>query len=279
MNKRWVFIVTSLWLLILGVLTLIQSSYWHNTRTLFEYEMAVNPNSDIAYNNLANYYNFRGSPIDQEKALGYAETMVQKFPKLADGYFVEGSTLAALGRHEQAIAALREGLQLEPNNMTALGNLASSLAAEGQLNQAMQTIRQVLDFSPEDADAHRNYGGMLYVTHRDAEAQREFEAAIRYNPEDYQAHTALARLLAEKGQTQEAADHYQAALSINPQYTPALEGLGRLRGFYTCGRDSSYASDQMVNRELRLVNECVLFTFSIHYSQFTIVTDCQVTLG
>ena len=230
-KMRWAGILASIWLLILGILALIQSTYWHNTRTLFEYEMTVNPNSDIAYNNLANYYNFRGSAEDQEKALGYAQTMVQKFPKLADGYFVEGSTLAALGRHDEAIAALRHGLQLEPNNMTALGNLASSLADKGQLDEAMKTIRQVLDFSPEDADAHRNYGGMLYVNHRDAEAQREFEAAIRYNPEDYQAHTALARLLAEKGQTQQAAEHYQAALSINPQYAPALDGFARLRGF------------------------------------------------
>jgi protein O-mannosyl-transferase len=229
-RQRLPLILVTLWLMVLGVLTFIQSTHWQNTRTLFEYELAVNPNSNLAYDNLASYYNFRGSAEDQEKALGYARTLVEKFPELADGYSIEGPTLAALGRTDEAIVALRQALKMEPGNIITMGNLASVLAQKGQLDEAMRISREIIAVAPQDGDAHRNYGGMLYMSHRDNEATVEFEAAIADNADDYQAHVALARLLAEKGQTPQAIDHYRAALSINPQYTPALEGLARLGG-------------------------------------------------
>ena len=229
-RRRWPAIIVSAWLLILGVLSLIQSTRWHDTRTLFEYELAVNPNSDVAYNNLSDYYYFRNQLGDLNTALDYADTMIQRFPQNAYGYLTRGSTLTKMGRFEEAIASLRKGLKLQPKDVTGLGNLAGALSETKQNDQAIQVCQQLIALAPDSDDTHVKFGVVLVHAQRHQQALVEFQNAVRLNPENPQAQTFLGFALEHEGRPEEAAEHFRAALSINPQFTPAAQGLARVGG-------------------------------------------------
>lgn len=226
-SNRAILACCSVWLLLLGVRTFFQTLYWQDTRTLFEHELAVNPRSDIAYNNLANYYLFRG---DSQTALGYARQLVEKFPRLADGYLVMGAILAGENRPEEAIEYLRKGLALDPHDLNGLTNLAGLLAQTGRTQEARQVTDTVLAYAPENGQAHLNLAIMLAQQGKIDQALPEFAAAARCNPEDVKAQTYLADTLVIKGRNAEAAEHYSAALRLDPNYEPARQGLSRLNG-------------------------------------------------
>jgi len=216
---------------LLGVLAYFQAGTMSSSPALFEHEIKYNPDSDVAYINLANYYRNRDRPGDLQRAEEYAREEIARFPNLGDGYLTLGDILAYQDRPNEALPILRKGLELEPRSVNGMGNLAGVLASLGQFDEAMRVARDVLKTAPEDGRAHRNLGVMYAHQERYDEAQKEFQAAIDCNSEDFQSHTMLAKLLARKGERSQAMEHYYEALRLAPNHEPAREGLREVQGY------------------------------------------------
>jgi tetratricopeptide (TPR) repeat protein len=113
-------------------------------------------------------------------------------PDLADAHVWMGSALSTLGRTDEAIAAIRKGLRLEPDN--------------GQAHQALARA--------------------LWVGKGDfAAAIPEFERSIALNPEAGYSYLQLGLLLAWEGDYQRAEEVCRRAVELQDQYISGNTGL------------------------------------------------------
>ncbi len=176
--------------------------------------------------------------------------------------FSEAVQLTQAGQLDEAEAAYREILDLQPGLPEALGNLgyvytkkedwknaeASYLEAlelrpdepmfmmalaqlyrdSGQEEKAKDLVQQVASQTPPDAAAQINQGVFLLNSGQPEEAQKVFENALATDPSAAEAHYHLGTILVGQGKAGEALGHLEAYLAANPdhaQYVATAEGL------------------------------------------------------
>ena len=176
--------------------------------------------------------------------------------------FAEAVKLTQAGQLDEAEAAYREILELQPGLPEALGNLgyvyaqkedwgnaeASYLEAldlkpeeplftmalaqlyrdSGQDEKAQELVDQVATQSPGDASAQLNRGVFLLNSGRREEAQKAFEDALAIDPSVAEAHYHLGTILVGQGKPGEALGHLEAYLAASPgnaQYVATAEGI------------------------------------------------------
>ncbi len=89
-------------------------------------------------------------------------------------------------------------MQIEPNFILALNNLAGLLNQQGDFYGAADLYHQAISFDPDFAKAHNNLGSALAGQGRFEEAIPHFERAINIDPDytDARKNLELARSLA-----------------------------------------------------------------------------------
>ena len=117
------------------------------------------------------------------------------------GYFLEEDA------PEEAMAAYRQALELEPGLADAHLNLGRLLHERGQTTDAERHYRQALTAHPEDATAAYNLGVALQDLGRLKDAAQAYEAALRLDPALADAHYNLAGLYEELGEREDAFRH------------------------------------------------------------------------
>ena len=189
LSAKFVWGVAAAILVVLGTLTWRQTKVWRDSRTLWEYVMAVEPASSIAAD-----------------ALG----------KLSE----------AEGKEDQALEFYRRAVSINRVNAGAQFNLAKLLARKGQLQDAMVHYRAALLSDPQDAQAHNNLGLLLAVQGETTEALEHLYKAIEIDPGNARAFFNLARVFAKQGQLEKAAQNYRQALKLDPDQFEIHVGLG-----------------------------------------------------
>lgn len=123
-------------------------------------------------------------------------TEVTRLDPLRAGAFINlGAVYNKLGQLDNAIGALRKGIQLDLNRPEGYYNLGLVYRRKGHLELAIQAYREATRVEPRMADAHYN----------------------------------LANLYLEKGQYNLAAVHYEKCLELRPDWEKALGGLEQAR--------------------------------------------------
>jgi tetratricopeptide (TPR) repeat protein len=93
-----------------------------------------------------------------------------------------GLILARLGRLDDAVAAYRQALAVQPDHADALNNLGVALAAQGKPEEAAAAHRQALASRPGFAEAQFNLGHALGLLGDVAAAEAAFRAAFALRP-------------------------------------------------------------------------------------------------
>ncbi len=176
---------------LLGALTWSHCGMFHDNLALYRENLALNPGSWMAHNNL-------GCELDAQP-----------------------------GHRDEAIAQFEEALRLKPDFVEAQNSLGCDLEkVPGRLNEAIAHYEEALRVKPDFAEAHYNLGNALNSAGRTAEAIGQFEEALRLRPNHVFAHYNLGNALDALGRTAEAIDQYQEALRLNPDYVEAHNNLG-----------------------------------------------------
>jgi adenylate cyclase len=138
-----------------------------------------------------------------------------------------------------AIQYYKEALQLAPDDVAALAELADVLACNIEmlwseaphedLGQAQALAARALELDPSDAYCHHVAGVMFASQARFPEAIDEFEAAIRLNPNLHFAHHGLGVAKMVSGLGEEALQHFAHFIRLSPR-DPFL-----FRGYYGIG--------------------------------------------
>ena len=84
--------------------------------------------------------------------------------------------------------------------------------------EAIAAYREALALDPDFADAHCNLGAVFYNRGERKDARRHFERCLRVDPGHVEAHFNLANVLEEEGCNEMALHHYRTGLVADPFY-------------------------------------------------------------
>ena len=109
-----------------------------------------------------------------EAAAAYREA-VRVNPNLAPAHDNLGVMLAERGSADEAVAAYRRAIEVNPGAARPYYNLGNALAARGDWDGALAAFRKALELQPDFAEAHCNLGHALRELGRLGEAVKALE--------------------------------------------------------------------------------------------------------
>jgi tetratricopeptide (TPR) repeat protein len=145
-------------------------------------------------------------------------------PGYAIGHEWYGWHLAALGRHEEAIAEVEKALSLDPLSPSIGADLAEELLVAHRFDEAITQSRKTLILDPFFAPAHYVLGQALVQKHNYNDAISELQKAIELSPGSTAFKANLAYAYAASGMLNKATKILNELKSRSPQsYSNAPE--------------------------------------------------------
>jgi len=137
----------------------------------------------------------------------------------AEEYFRQASALddGDESRLEEAAAAYRKALELDPYLVAALINLANIHYSRDELAEAQALYDRAIGVESDFFEAHFNLGNIYHDLGQFSEAQACYEEALRLNPFYADTHFYLAVTLEKLDQSGEARPHWRAYQQLAPQ--------------------------------------------------------------
>ena len=152
-------------------------------------------------------------------AVGNAFPFSDPQAALAAKYFVEGSRLDD-GDHrnmEEAAAAYRKALVIDPDLVPAIVNLANIHYARDELIEAQALYERAIGLDQDCFEAHFNLGNIHHDLGRYGGALASYREAVMLNPGYADAHFYLAVTLEKTGHSPEAKPHWKAYQELAPE--------------------------------------------------------------
>ena len=106
------------------------------------------------------------------------------------------------------------------DRLAALMRTGVDAAQSGELEQAAAAFRKAVEVDPTDAEAWDSLGVVLVRTGDEARGVEAFRRALRVAPGHSEAHRNLAVVLDRQGRAAEAARHYRAFLAKSRSDSP-----------------------------------------------------------
>ena len=206
----------------LMVCATIQTSYWHDSESLWIHALSCTFRNYAAHNNLANALAVQGRSA--EAIAQYQKALAIK-PDFKWARYSLANVLAAQGRTAEAIAQYQKALEISPDFAEARYNLANVLAGQGRTAEAIAQYQKAVVSAPNAAEAHNNLGTVLLGQGRPVEAIEQYQKALEISPDFAEARYNLANALAAQGRIAEAIEQYQQALRIKPDYEEVRNNL------------------------------------------------------
>jgi tetratricopeptide (TPR) repeat protein len=166
----------------------------------------------------------RSARHDRRPSLDRAATATVAFPlldpqaALAAKYFLEGSRLddGDPVRIDEAAAAYRKALVIDPDLVPAIVNLANLHYAHDELIEAQALYERAIALDNDCFEAHFNLGNIHHDLGRYDEAMTCYRHAVALNPLYADAHFYLAVTLEKTGHSPEAKPHWKAYQELAP---------------------------------------------------------------
>jgi tetratricopeptide (TPR) repeat protein len=139
-------------------------------------------------------------------------------PVLAEEYFHVASDLddGEESTREQAAAAYRKALELDPRLVAALINLANIHYSRDELVEAQALYERAIALESDFFEAHFNLGNIYHDLGQYAEARTCYRKALHLNPSYSDTHFYLAVTLEKMGLSHDARPHWRAYRQLAP---------------------------------------------------------------
>jgi len=180
-----------------------------------------------------------------EAAIPFFRRAVAAFPEFAAAHYAMAMSYRALGRREDAQAALEEharagtkypavadplfaAVQSLRDDPAALMQRGVTLADSGDVDAAITAHEAAIAIDPSLAQAHANLIS-LYGRRKDfAKAEAQYKAVVALGVNVADAHYDYGVLLGMQQRWDEAAEAYRRALALNPLHAEARNNLGQI---------------------------------------------------
>lgn len=128
-----------------------------------------------------------------------------------------GSLLNRIGRHQDALVSFRAALGLDENHLQARSNLGSTLLELKQPEAAISELRRAVAAAPDYADAHNNLANAYVDAGDSAKAIDAYGVAIGLRPGAPVFHYNLGNALLDTGRIGDAIGAYRKSLALAPE--------------------------------------------------------------
>lgn len=208
----------------LGSLTWRESAVYLSSETLWRATLARNPAASMAWFNLGSVLLKEGR---HDEAIACLREGLRLRPDDAPGYNDLGCELVVVGRAEEALPIFARALELRPGYAEVHNNLGNALRSLGRVDEAVASYERALQLKPDYAEAHNNLGCELAAKGRGTEAIHHLEQAVRLNPVNSTNYNNLGNALRDAGRSDAAIASYGRALELKPDFAEAHANLGR----------------------------------------------------
>ena len=159
----------------------------------------------------------RRPPVDRPRPPAQ-EAEGSRNTALAEEYFRVGSALddGDESKLEDAAAAYRKALELDPYLVAALINLANVHYSHDELVEAQALYERAIGLESDFFEAHFNLGNIYHDLGRFTEAQICYQEALRLNPTYADTHFYLAVTFEKIGLSQDAKPHWKSYRQLAP---------------------------------------------------------------
>ena len=168
-----------------------------------------------------------------EPALAFYGQARRLEPRALEWAYLEGVVEGRLGRHEAAVAALRDALRAQPGYLPARLKLAEALLATGDAAGSAALYQAILADEPRSPQARYGLGRVEAARGRMAAAAEQYLEATRLFEDFGAAQYALAMAYRDLGREEEARRRlslYQKyLLGAPPLEDPVLERVRQLK--------------------------------------------------
>ena len=191
-------------------------------------------------------------------------------PDFAEAHYNRAQALFKVGRHEEALAANRRALELNPQWPEALNNHGLIEKHFGRRESAFAYFDRVLALAPRHGEALNNRGIVLGELRRDEEAVASFDRALAVNPKFAAAHFNRGNALLRLRRFADAATSYQNTLAADPHHPYALGCLAQTKLVF-CDWNGLDAVEQRLRQEIAtdgvIVSPFSLLALSLNASE------------
>jgi adenylate cyclase len=196
-----------------------------NARRLYKSAIEIDSNYAAAYAGLAETYLhewFRGAPDALERAYELALRANVLNPSLPLVNEALGNVQLFRKQNDEAVAAAKRWVEIEPGNADAYANLAGALHFNGESEQVVQLIEKAMYLNPYYPFYYIQYMGQAYLAmERYEEALDALMRTTTRNPEALTAHVYLAACLALLGKDMRAREVLGKVQQIYPGFSTA----------------------------------------------------------
>lgn len=188
---------------------------------------------------LARHYNDQQRPADALAVIGPLCNSVQASAELVAQHV---AALAALGRHDEAVAFYRKQADASPENPVVAHALAMALASASKHAEAERAAQHVLKRGHKTAAVYFTHASSLIALGKLESAEAALRDCLRQEPRHIEAHDHLARLVwmrtGDSTQTtamlDQALQRFQGDEALLAAKAAILQGAGDPRGAYLC---------------------------------------------
>lgn len=164
-------------------------------------------------------------------AVQLADSLIPKHPKDPGLHYAKGAALARLDNIEEARAAQRKAIEVDPRFVPAYVALARDLAfGEGQLDQGLGYAKQAVALDAKHIEASLVLAMIQHDQGQRQQATQTLETLLKKGGRSAAVYIELARLYAGQALFDKARQSLQSAIKMQPaeQSVPAWLLLGRI---------------------------------------------------
>jgi tetratricopeptide (TPR) repeat protein len=140
-----------------------------------------------------------------------------------------GAGAFQLGKLDEAIAAFRRTLELDPNAVSVLCNLGHALDKKGDALAAKQCLLRAVKLAPQLPQPLAYLGNHYFESNEAHKAVEMFRKAVAMDPNSAMYLVQLSRALLKEGSTAEAETCLARAINIQPRFAAAYNALAVLQ--------------------------------------------------
>jgi tetratricopeptide (TPR) repeat protein len=222
-GAAWIGLVAVCWLVMLGVLSRYQASYWRDTETLFGHTARVTHDNHIAHSIYGVALLGRGR---YDEAVEQFLTANRIKPDAVRVHINCGIAYEAMGRLDDAIGQYRRAIDLQPTAWKAYNNLGLVLVKKSEVGAAIDAYQRAAQLNPKAWEVYANLGEALRIQDKPQSAIKAFSAAIALNPGRISPYFNRGSLYATQGEYDRALRDFQQILHMDPRHRPALFQTG-----------------------------------------------------
>jgi tetratricopeptide (TPR) repeat protein/serine/threonine protein kinase len=163
---------------------------------------------------------------DLDEAIAAYKKAIDLDPDFFLAHLGLADALDEKGRYDEAVTACQQASRIRPRDIAPYNALGIILAKQRKFDEAVAALKRAISLRRDDDTAHFNLGMVLRQKKAPTEAVAAFQEALRLRPRDFPTLMGLAEALHEKGSRAEAQDVYRQAFDCRPRHARVLLDLG-----------------------------------------------------